>query len=82
MRFNVLIVLALILMTVFAAYSVVYTQGLQTESQSIKIIGVYSLEGSYGYVATLRPNQRHPSAVLARRFHKPSSATSTSGHTT
>jgi len=63
-RFTVIAVIVLVLVTIFSAYSVVYTQSLQTESQSVSTVGTYTLGGIYGYVATLRPNQVYNTTTI------------------
>jgi hypothetical protein len=65
MRFTVLIVIFLGLMVVFSAYSVVYTQGLPTETHSTITVAVYSLQGSYNYQATLGPNTVYNTTTLS-----------------
>jgi len=56
MRYSMLVVVFVVLLVIFSAYGVVYTQGLSTESQSAVTLAAYSLQGTYNYVATLRPN--------------------------
>ena len=65
MRLIVLAVLVLALVTLFAVYSVVYTQSLQPKSQSTVTLATYSLRGSYNYVATLKPNDVYNSTTLS-----------------
>jgi len=64
MRYSMLVVVFIILMVIFSAYSVVYTQGLSTESKYSVTLGTYSLQGTYNYVATLRPNTVYNSTTL------------------
>ena len=64
MRPSVVFVTVLVLLVVFSAYSVAYTQGLSTESRSTATVGTYILRGNYNYVATLIPNPVYNSTTL------------------
>lgn len=64
MRFSVVAVVFLVLVTVFSAYAVVWAQGLPTESQSTVTVGTYSLQGSYSYAAALSPNLVYNTTTL------------------
>jgi len=64
MRLSLLLVAFLVLVTVFSVYTVVYTQGLPTESKSTVTVGTFSLLGTYNYVATLSPNPLYNATTL------------------
>jgi len=64
MRPSVLFVTFFVLLVVFSAYAVAYTQGLPTQSVSRVSVGTYSLQGKYDYLAVLRPNQVYNSSTL------------------
>ena len=65
MRLSVLIVIFMALLVVFSSYSVAYTQGLPTESSSTATVALYSLRGSYDYLAFLRPNPLYNTTTLS-----------------
>jgi len=64
MRLSMLIVIFLALLVVFSVYSVVYAQGLSTQTQSTVTVGTYAFQGTFSYVATLRPNDVYNSTTL------------------
>jgi hypothetical protein len=66
MRYSILIVIFLALVTVFSAYAVVYTQGLPASKTSVATIGTYTLQGNYDYVATLAPNPLYNTTTIAQ----------------
>jgi len=65
MRLSLLFVIVMVLLVVFSLYSVAYAQGLPTQTRSTVTVGTYSLQGTYNYVATLRPNDVYNSTTLS-----------------
>jgi len=53
------------LLVVFAAYGVVYAQGLPVSKLSTVTIGDYALQGTYNLVATVQPNELYNSTNLS-----------------
>jgi len=51
-------------MALFSAYTVAYTAGLPTASQSTETVAVYSLRGNYDYQAALRSNSLYNTTTL------------------
>jgi len=66
MRLSIVVVVFVALLTVFAAYAVVYAQGLTSETSSTVTVGTYSLDGSYNYLAALKPNQVYNATTLSQ----------------
>jgi hypothetical protein len=64
MRYLIIAVVFLGLLSVFSAYAVVYTQGVPTQKQSTATLASISMAGTYDYVASLRPNTVYNTTTL------------------
>lgn len=64
MRLSVLVTLFLVLTTVFSVYAVAYGQALPASQTETRVDATYLLNGTYGYVATLKPNILYGTTVV------------------
>ena len=66
MRYTILVLVFIVLLTVFSAYAVVYTDSLPTVRNSVQTVGTYSLQGNYTYIAELKPNDVYNTTRLSQ----------------